>query len=225
MRNPNIIGLHGGKQTGKDTIGSYLVHNHGYTRVAFADAIRESMLIVDPLVSLADAPDEVSDFFGVLQRLEALNNRLPLPSIGATPDPVRLSELVNFWGWEDAKRVPEVRRLLQCHGDGTRQILGKNAWINKTANDVHSILAQGGKVVITDVRYANEAEYILSADGVTVRVDRDDAPKGDSHISEQPIDPSLITCFIENNGTLDELHNQVEGKIFWADVTASRNSN
>ena len=34
---PWLIGLHGRKQSGKDTCGDRLVLAHGYTRVAFAE--------------------------------------------------------------------------------------------------------------------------------------------------------------------------------------------
>ena len=36
-----IIALSGPRACGKSTIANHLVNNHGYTRVAFADALRE----------------------------------------------------------------------------------------------------------------------------------------------------------------------------------------
>jgi len=36
-----IIGLGYRARSGKDTVGEYLVHHHGFTRIAFADAIRD----------------------------------------------------------------------------------------------------------------------------------------------------------------------------------------
>jgi hypothetical protein len=38
---PNIIGISGRKYHGKDTIGDYLVSKYGYTKIAFADPIKE----------------------------------------------------------------------------------------------------------------------------------------------------------------------------------------
>lgn len=45
-----IIGLIGYAQSGKDTVAKILVEHHGFTRVAFADKIRELLLETNPLV-------------------------------------------------------------------------------------------------------------------------------------------------------------------------------
>ncbi len=42
MVNTNIIGITGRKRHGKDTLGDYLVKNHGYTKIGFADALKEA---------------------------------------------------------------------------------------------------------------------------------------------------------------------------------------
>lgn len=42
-----IIGLSGFAQSGKDTSGRHFIENHGFTRYAFADRIREIMLDLD----------------------------------------------------------------------------------------------------------------------------------------------------------------------------------
>jgi hypothetical protein len=45
-----IIGIAGYAQSGKDTIAEYLLNEHGFTRVAFADGIREALYVLNPLV-------------------------------------------------------------------------------------------------------------------------------------------------------------------------------
>ena len=47
----DVIGLTGYAQSGKDTLASILVERYGYRRVAFADAIREFIYEVNPMVS------------------------------------------------------------------------------------------------------------------------------------------------------------------------------
>lgn len=42
MANLNIIGICGYKRNGKDTLGDYLVSNYGYTKIGFADAMKEA---------------------------------------------------------------------------------------------------------------------------------------------------------------------------------------
>jgi hypothetical protein len=45
-----IIGLTGYAQSGKDSVANILVSNYGYTRVAFADPIRELLYQMNPAV-------------------------------------------------------------------------------------------------------------------------------------------------------------------------------
>jgi hypothetical protein len=47
-----IIGLTGYAQSGKDTIASILVKKYGYTRIAFADKIRELLYETNPGLSI-----------------------------------------------------------------------------------------------------------------------------------------------------------------------------
>jgi hypothetical protein len=45
-----IIGLTGYAQSGKDSVANVLVEQYGYTRVAFADKIRELLIETNPLI-------------------------------------------------------------------------------------------------------------------------------------------------------------------------------
>jgi hypothetical protein len=42
MTNLKLIGICGYKRHGKDTLGDYLVKHHGYTKIAFADALKDA---------------------------------------------------------------------------------------------------------------------------------------------------------------------------------------
>lgn len=46
-----IIGLSGYARSGKDTIAKILVDEYGYTRIGFADAIREFLMGINPILS------------------------------------------------------------------------------------------------------------------------------------------------------------------------------
>ena len=76
------IGLMGYAGVGKDWLAGQL---EGFTRVSFADRIRELLLRVDPWLYA-----------------------VPGAAVGW-----RLSALVEAQGWDQAKRNPEVRRLQQ----------------------------------------------------------------------------------------------------------------
>lgn len=45
-----LIGISGYAQSGKDTFANVLVKNHGFTRVAFAELLKESLYVLDPIV-------------------------------------------------------------------------------------------------------------------------------------------------------------------------------
>ncbi len=135
MSAPTLIGWSGYAGSGKDTAALLLV-DLGWTRLSFADVLREFALAVDPLIPLT-------------------------PMLTC-----RLSQLVTKMGWENAKRTyPEVRQLLQRLGtDAGRRLLGTDVWVNAafervpagapvTATDVRfpneaeAIRARGGIVV------------------------------------------------------------------------------
>ena len=69
----------------------------------------------------------------------------------------RLAEFVDDYGWEIAKKNPEVRRLLQVLGtDFGRKMIGDDVWLKMAMRD----LRQDDKIVISDVRFPNELRII-----------------------------------------------------------------
>jgi hypothetical protein len=54
------IGLSGYAQSGKDTVADFLVETFGYEKVAFADAIREALVALNPRVSVGNMPMKLS---------------------------------------------------------------------------------------------------------------------------------------------------------------------
>lgn len=96
----NLLGLCGYPMVGKDEVADFLVREHGFTRISFADPLRESLLALNPLIPIED-------------------NRV-----------VRLRELVDGVGWTTAKRNKEVRELLQRMGtEAGRDIHGDDCWV------------------------------------------------------------------------------------------------
>ena len=96
-----IIGLTGYAQSGKDTVAKILVENYGYTRVAFADKIRDFLYEMNPMV------DNIAF------------------------EPIFLRDHVDRNGWEVAKKNPHVRRTLQNAGVAARKTFGEDFWVDK----------------------------------------------------------------------------------------------
>lgn len=150
-----IVGIHGPMQSGKDTLGKILVDDFGFKRVAFADALREALYALNPIVPS-------SEFYYH-----------------------RLKEIVDEKGWDKAKvEIPEIRRLLQVLGtEAGRDIHGQNCWTDIVAHKFEEEPQQS--FVCTDVRFPNEVEIIKDYDGIVIRLERTGTSPSDSHVSEQ----------------------------------------
>lgn len=95
--------------------------------------------------------------------------------------PVRLSWLVERFGWTEAKKVPGVRKYLQKLGtEAVRENLGRDTWVRA----MKKRLSPFSDYVITNVRFENEAQAIWSLGGFIIGVDRPGIGPANSHISE-----------------------------------------
>ena len=173
---PNLIGLSGYAQSGKDTVAGILAREYGYERIAFADPIKDLLYKVNPIIR--------QDDFGT----QTLQN------------------VVDEQGWEMAKRWDEVRRLLQDLGVGAREVFGSNFWIDIALAKAK----QEHKVVITDVRFKNEAQMITIAGGELWRVERPHTGPVNSHISETELDNHPMDRRIYNSSGLNGLENAIK---------------
>jgi hypothetical protein len=112
-----------------------------------------------------------------------------------------LQDLVNLVGWDKAKQEPQVRRLLQDLGVSGRKLLYPNVWLTPVLSTVNS----GDRVVITDVRFANEAEAVKNMGGQLWRIKRLGFDAVNDHVSESELDGYKVHQIFVNNGTLDDL--------------------
>jgi hypothetical protein len=167
--NYSVIGLTGYAQSGKDTVASILVEKYGYTRIAFADKIRDFLYGINPMVGCSPT--------GYLQ------------------------DLVNLVGWDKAKQEPQVRRLLQDLGISARDLISEDIWVTAALSSV----SKDQRVVITDVRFENEAAMIKSMGGQLWRIKRSGVGPVNDHVSESEMDGYKVDQIFVNNGTLEEL--------------------
>jgi hypothetical protein len=126
------------------------------------------------------------------------------PYVGIGPsnyNHTTLSDLVALNGWEGAKQHPEVRRLLQD--------LGEDVWINAAL----STPTQNDGLVITDVRFINEAEAIKNRGGQIWRVIRPGVTAVNSHISETQMDGYSYDRIVDNSGDFKDLSIEIASLI------------
>ncbi|WP_144721191.1 hypothetical protein [Cellulosimicrobium sp. TH-20] len=191
-----LIGMSGRKQSGKNTFAAHLVREYDYVEVAFADALRDMALAIDPIVRARFVLDPHDpDRLGRVEK-------------------IRLSAAVKDLGWDRAKElVPEVRLFLQRLGtDGVRRIIGEDIWVDTLSERISKLLWDGRDVVVTDVRFPNEARLIKRLSGFLVRVERPGLPHDEHpHVSEVALDDFADFDFVvQNDRAIEDLHRKAD---------------
>jgi predicted kinase len=182
-----VIGLGGRLRAGKDEVASHLAREHGYTVIGMSDALHEAMLALDPIV-------DVGPLYGDIEF-------------------ERYSDVVAQVGYVEAKKRPEVRRLLQPLGTEVgRGLIGENVWVDITARKIERLLAEGHSVALTGCRFENELRMIHSFAGRAVWVERpslNPTPEG-VHASEVSLGPQDFDLTVVNDGSLADLYARVD---------------
>jgi hypothetical protein len=200
------LGLNGFKGSGKDTVFSFLqsglaVEKYGNLNVqrdAFADRLKLSAY-------RCFKPDATLE--------EALAWAEDMKSVGG----------ISVYTLSDDPEFPDIyvsgREFLQFYGtEAHRDVFDKGFWVNavplQPGDDVDVL-------VITDCRFPNEAEAILSQPGSAVIEIVRDGVASDGHASEQPLPEELVTARIYNDGTLDDLRKNT--LYLWEVLTGQEN--
>lgn len=108
-----------------------------------------------------------------------------------------------------------VRHLMQTLGtEWGRDKIHNELWIRSMSR---RILFQR-QVVITDVRFDNEAEFIKNKGGIVISIERSSRSSEDSHASEKGVSHSLINEFVYNDTSIDYLHNCIRKIVlsYWS---------
>lgn len=176
-----LIGVSGKKRSGKDEIAK-VVAERGFRPIAYADPIRRALEILNPVVHYILKMD------GLVE--------------------LRYNDAVEALGYEAAKEeFPEIRRLMQVFGtDVCRVMFGDEVWTNYLRDAINR---DGGDYVVTDIRFRNEARLVQTRGGVVLRVVRPGLPNDDTHDSETSLNDWECDYIIQNDGTLDDLRNEV----------------
>ena len=208
-----IIGVTGFIGSGKDTVANYLTTFHGFKRISFAGTLKDACAAV----------------FGW--------NRDMLE--GTTKSSREWREQVDPW-WSERLNIPELtpRWVLQQWGtEVCRNGFHNDIWVASVENQLRQ---SKDNIVITDCRFSNEVSAIKNAGGITMRVERGDRPEwyesaiaynrgpnGNSKwsLSKSKLDKLKIHAseyssvglkydyYLDNNKTIDDLHQQVESII------------
>ena len=108
------------------------------------------------------------------------------------------------------------RPMLQWWGtEFRRQLFGSDYWIAKLGEKLSGLQQANGSnghgklVVVTDVRFENEADFIRSRGGLLIRIERP-MPADDNHASERQSESITVDMTVSNAGTPDDLLDRAE---------------
>lgn len=103
------------------------------------------------------------------------------------------------------------RQLMQLLGtEYGRNLVREDLWLVLAEEKIKMFQDFGFNVVLTDVRFENEANMIRSKGGVIVSVERGKAGTSFAHASEAGVGLTPDDFVIDNNGTISELYAQVD---------------
>lgn len=184
---PMVVGLYSSVPRSGKTAAAQALVEDGFVRVPFAAVLRAMTLLL--LTRLGYEEPLAAEL--VNERKEC-----PLDALdGVTP-----------------------RRLMQTLGtDWGRQLVHEELWLRCWAQQARQELAAGRRVVVDDVRFANEAALVESfPGGVMVELRRPDAEVSATvvaHASEGGLAQWPFAAVVINRGTLPELKQQIRQLI------------
>lgn len=202
MSEPILIGLTGKRGSGKNTVGEFIkdwAEQNGEKAElqGFADRLKLSFA----RIWVPDATlEEALEFCDTIKNVGSVKHDTILPN-----------GLFDRFG---VKNVVSGREALQHYGtEAHREVFGDNFWVDQLLPNPGWQLKWGQDVpyaVVTDLRFENEADRILSLGGVVYEIKRGDLEsQQDAHASEQPLGDEYLYGTFYNNGTLEELKSEV----------------
>lgn len=207
-----IVGVAGFIGSGKDTIADYLITFKGFRRMSYAEPLK----------------DAISAIFGWDRELLE----------GTTKYSREWRDQIDPW-WADRLQIPHLtpRWVLQQWGTEVgRRAFHDDIWI---ASIEHRLSSVKDNIVISDCRFPNELKSIKRAGGTTIRVSRGSNPiwydaavavnkgyysqgflearkileENNVHASEYSSVGLEYDYYVDNNGSVDDLHRKVDSII------------
>lgn len=175
-----IIGFAGLAGSGKNEAARALP----FTSLGFADAIKDIVTKIDPVVSFHPASGQI-----------------------------HLSSLLRFESFELVKRYsPEVRRLLQELGMAMRE-RNEEFWVDQVWDRIVKERLEDVCITdvrfLNEISFIKR-EFMTP--GFTIWIERPGV-KQTSHASENSISAHDCDGFIRNDGTVEELHDKVRAEV------------
>jgi hypothetical protein len=113
--------------------------------------------------------------------------------------------------------VTKEPALLQFIGDGLRNLLGEDIFVNSVMAHVRSIEQSDpdANILITDMRYPNEMKILSDHGFTTVKITRENRPidRNPNHKSEIALLGAVFDVHLTNDESIEEFRSAVERLI------------
>ena len=228
-----IIGIHGKKRSGKNTVANYLKEIYPEMNVinfSFAGALKHITLESAPLMVRDVLTYEDLEGEGVIDRDK--DNIFELAGVNEVDRRNKLGTWINRFrnmieakGFEyngsslaDYSYIKTVRDILVFFGTE----IGRDMYVPTIWEDIVTksvLVSEKNKQtpVLTDVRFDNEAKMVTKNNGIVLEVIRSDQTEDkeeNTHRSEYRLPPELIDYTLFNKyGDIDHLHGEIDSLI------------
>jgi hypothetical protein len=214
-----IIGISGKIGSGKDTVATLLQAHQYNLRFPFPVSKEEVLSYLDDptachyLDKMGEADDQMWKQVLLAKKLKQfVADILGVPVEKLNEQDFKKSDLPVEWNvivpeQFNTKRKMTVRELLIAIGDGMRERVHPDIWVNALFSQYTS---EKLKWIIPDVRYPNEVNRIQKLAGTMIRVNRPGIEMID-HISETGLDNyDRFDFVIENDSDLSSLFDKTK---------------
>lgn len=181
---PRLVGITGAAGSGKDVAANFLQTRFNFYQYKLAQPIK----------------DGICAMFGLEPSVwESDEKEWLVPGLPASPR-MMAQTLGTEWGRELITPEIWVRQL-------------QREWYNILQDGAHVRGGNGPALVVSDVRFDNEAHWITDRGGVVIRIDRPLATNVRAHVSEEGVSEAYIDSVIDNDCDIIEFLQRFDDKL------------
>lgn len=178
----NLIAIAAPAGSGKSEVARRLMYLYGFRRVKMAAVLKN--MIRSMLQSVGYSKRAIESM------VEGDLKEMPVPELGGYTTRHAMQTIGTEWG---------------------RECFDPDFWARLAFRKIDRLIGSGKRIVIDDIRFVNEREFVRSASGICVAVTgRLNETSAHLHISEQNYDQLEPEWILENNGSLEELYRTVD---------------
>jgi hypothetical protein len=119
------------------------------------------------------------------------------------------TQVAKIFGPYDPKKKDVLRPVYQSVGESAKQLFGLHIWVDQVASKIKKLEDTQAVIVIDDLRFPFERDWVKSMGGEVWRIIRPGTDKSDdTHVSETEVDKVVADQTFTNN-FLPEFEQQI----------------